>query len=255
MKNLGPQYLRGICEGNPQPPDGNIWIAYSNNKEDIWVSCVPVPVRGSEEGDEISDALPEDFEKWNVYSPKWAPVEATAEGISLSDRDRYDRAIAQRALPQSESFSLRAKLRVDQQSPDNMLLIELCDEKGATPISMHFAGDGNVYIKSGGRAQARCSYQPGKFYDVQISGDCLTNDSRFTISDSETGQEIFSAAYKFDQSVHCVERAVFATKRRFTLRDLESNGHNGRIGDLPLADTPTAKGGYTIGGFEFKRLV
>ncbi len=254
MKNLGPQYLRGICEGNPQPSDGNIWIAYSNNKEDIWVSSVPVPVRRCENCDEIGDELPESFEKWNVYSPKWAQIEAVKDGVSLSDHDRYDRAVLERALPRSERFSLSAKVRVDEQSADNMLLIELCDGKGAAPVSMHFAGDGKVYIKSGGRAQARCEYQPGMFYDVKISGDCRTNASRFAIFNSETSQEIFSAGYNFDQSVHCVERAVFATKRRFTLRDLESNGHDGRIGDLHLSDSPTEKGRYTIGAFAFKRL-
>ncbi|MGI5898788.1 MAG: hypothetical protein ACOX8S_02570 [Christensenellales bacterium] len=254
MKNLGPQYLRGICEGNPEAPDGNIWIAYSNNKEDIWVSCVPVPVRSCENSDEISDVLPEDFDKWNIYSPKWAPVRAAKDGISLKDKDRYDRAIAERALPESESFSLRAKVRVDEKSSDNILLIELCDDKGAAPVSMHFAGDGNVHIKSGGRAQARCAYSEGKLYEVMISGDCRMNDSRFTISDGETGREIFSAAYKFDQSVHSVQRAVFATKRRFTLRDLESNGHDGLIGDLPDSDSQTEKGSYTIAAFQFKKL-
>ena len=43
-KNLGPQYMRGIAECNPQSPDGDVWLAYSNNKEDIWISHVPIPI-------------------------------------------------------------------------------------------------------------------------------------------------------------------------------------------------------------------
>ena len=44
-KSFGPQYVRGIQEGNGTPPDGDLWVTYSMNKEDMWVSHIPVPVR------------------------------------------------------------------------------------------------------------------------------------------------------------------------------------------------------------------
>jgi len=44
FKSYGPQYVRGIIEGNGVVPDGNMWLTYSMNKEDLWVSKVPVPV-------------------------------------------------------------------------------------------------------------------------------------------------------------------------------------------------------------------
>ena len=44
-KDFGQNYVRGIAEGNGTPPDGGLWVTYSMNKEDIWVSRVPVPVR------------------------------------------------------------------------------------------------------------------------------------------------------------------------------------------------------------------
>ena len=43
-KSYGPQYVRGILEGNGTPPDGNLWVSYSMNKEDIWVTKVEVPI-------------------------------------------------------------------------------------------------------------------------------------------------------------------------------------------------------------------
>src|SRR5690606_11718560 len=43
-KSYGPQYPRGIQEGNGVPPDNNMWVTYSMNKEDMWVAKVPVPV-------------------------------------------------------------------------------------------------------------------------------------------------------------------------------------------------------------------
>ena len=42
-KSYGPQYVRGIQERNGKPVDGKLWVAYSMNKEDIWVSSIPVP--------------------------------------------------------------------------------------------------------------------------------------------------------------------------------------------------------------------
>ena len=44
-KSYGPQYTRGIQEGNGVPRDSNLWVTYSNNKEDMWVSRISVPVR------------------------------------------------------------------------------------------------------------------------------------------------------------------------------------------------------------------
>ena len=34
-KSFGPQYTRGILEGNGTPPDNDLWVTYSNNKEDM----------------------------------------------------------------------------------------------------------------------------------------------------------------------------------------------------------------------------
>ena len=41
LKDFGPQYVRGIMPGNDDSPDGYTWLAYSMNKEDIWVLRLP----------------------------------------------------------------------------------------------------------------------------------------------------------------------------------------------------------------------
>src|SRR5690606_7403553 len=46
-KSYGPQYVRGIVEGNGVVPDHNMWLTYSMNKEDIWTAVVPVPIKSS----------------------------------------------------------------------------------------------------------------------------------------------------------------------------------------------------------------
>jgi hypothetical protein len=37
-KDFGPCYVRGIVEGNGNPPGNDMWLTYSMNKEDIWIS-------------------------------------------------------------------------------------------------------------------------------------------------------------------------------------------------------------------------
>ena len=47
-KSYGPQYVSGIQEMDGKPADGNMWVTYSMNKEDMWVSKIPVPVKDKE---------------------------------------------------------------------------------------------------------------------------------------------------------------------------------------------------------------
>lgn len=43
-KDFGPCYVRGIVEGDVTPPGSDMWLTYTVNKEDAWVSRVPVPI-------------------------------------------------------------------------------------------------------------------------------------------------------------------------------------------------------------------
>ncbi|HTS19617.1 MAG TPA: hypothetical protein VMP11_18725 [Verrucomicrobiae bacterium] len=85
-KNVGPQYVRGISEWSNDGswPDPALWVAYSVNKEDIWVSRIPLS--------STPDA-------WNTYSPLWAPVAVMKDGVTLQDHDPYDYARATRLFP------------------------------------------------------------------------------------------------------------------------------------------------------------
>ena len=77
-KSFGPQYVRGIQEGNGTPPDGDLWVTYSMNKEDMWVSHIPVPVRAhaSEHADDDFAGYKDlsELTDWNLYSLQWAPA-------------------------------------------------------------------------------------------------------------------------------------------------------------------------------------
>jgi hypothetical protein len=121
-KEHGQQYVRGIVEGNGVPPDGGLWVVYSMNKEDIWISRVPVPVQ-SEVAGEVHDNF-EDMElggfvkNWNVYSPVWAPVTIEEEVgnrfLQLADSDPTDMAKAVRVFPRASHLTISFRVRAVQ---------------------------------------------------------------------------------------------------------------------------------------------
>jgi len=51
-KDIGPSnYQRGLLENNSADiPGTDMWLTYSMSKEDIWVSRIPVPIRGAVSG-------------------------------------------------------------------------------------------------------------------------------------------------------------------------------------------------------------
>ena len=69
-KDVGVQCVRGIGEGHGAPPGQDLWVTYSGNKEEMWVSRVPLPihrrvtgpVHDSFDGVEVGGRVPE----WNL---------------------------------------------------------------------------------------------------------------------------------------------------------------------------------------------
>ena len=71
-KSYGPQYVRGIQEMDGTPPNGNMWVTYSMNKEDMWVSKIPVPVK-DKVTTHVNDVFAsmkngEELDQWNLQS-------------------------------------------------------------------------------------------------------------------------------------------------------------------------------------------
>ena len=107
-KDFGPQYVRGISEGNGTPPGSDMWVTYSVNKEDIWISRIPLPIR-----DRINGPVEDFFNEldaggtipdWNIYRTQWATAEivdfpsAQNKSLELKDCDPYDYAKAVRVF-------------------------------------------------------------------------------------------------------------------------------------------------------------
>jgi len=177
-KNYGPQYTRGIEEGNGIPPDGNIWITYSMNKEDIWVSTIPVPVTDKVTAD-VNDVFTQQpnekaLDRWNTFSPLWAAVSSTGKGLQLKDADPYDYAMAERVFPVAKKMTAEFAVTPGQ-NDHGQLQIEFQDERNAPAVRLSFEPDGTFIAKAGARVKKMLSYQSGRSYTIKVS---LNTDTR-----------------------------------------------------------------------------
>jgi hypothetical protein len=244
-KSYGPQYVRGIEEGNGNPPDGKMWVTYSMNKEDIWISSIPVPVTAEAKShvDDDFNQLPagKELSWWNIYSPMWAPVQIAQSNnnriLSLKDKDPYEYAKAERLFPTTSkalvSFSVTPK-----QADFGMLAIELQDEKGTAAVRLTFDTAGNLSAKAGYRYKNLMQYKAGEKYDIQIKLNTWTRFYTLTINGKETLNLSFVP-------VAAVSRIVFHTGelRRFPNIDTPTD----QAYDLPKAGEPAREAAYEIG--------
>lgn len=227
-KSYGPQYVRGIQEGNGIPPGGRMWVTYSMNKEDIWVSSVPVPVTdaasthapGSFDSPEPGNELAE----WNICSPLWAPVRLegadSARRLALCDRDPFDHARAERVFPASARVAVEFEVEAAQ-CDHGTLHVELQDHKGTAALRLVFSPDGTLAMKAGYRMRSLMPYQAGERYRIRIAA--TAHDRLYTVSvnGAEGKRGLFFAP------VHSLGRVVFRT---------------GAVRRFPDTDTPTDQG-------------
>ncbi|MES2447405.1 MAG: six-hairpin glycosidase [Bacteroidota bacterium] len=219
-KSYGPQYVRGIIEGNGKPKDGKMWLTYSMNKEDIWVSSVPLPVT-----EVVNEPVNDDFTKlpdatalsmWNIYSPLWAPVKLENKTLVLKDKDPFDYAKAERVFPSSNKviteFSITPK-----QNNFGLMEIELQDVRGMATVRLTFDSTGTLSAKAGARYKNFMTYKAGEQYNIKIKLDAFTRFYTITVNGKDV---LTSLAF---QPVAEVSRIVFRT---------------GEVRRFPHVDTP-----------------
>lgn len=169
-KSFGPQYTRGIQEGNGTPPDGDMWVTYSMNKEDIWVSHIPVPVRAhaSAHADDDFAGYKElsELTDWNLYSLQWAPVSLDGKWLVLQDKDLFDYARVERKIPATKELKVSFELMAEQ-NDKGTLQIEFLDENGIACSRLELTADGIFRAKGGARFGNLLKYVPNKTYQVE----------------------------------------------------------------------------------------
>jgi len=218
-KSYGPQYVRGIQEGNGTPPDGDLWVTYSMNKEDMWVAHVPVPVETtahSHADDDFAECLSlADLRQWNIYSPRMAPVGLDGEWLTLSDEDPFDYCRVERKIPHTKELSASFDIKADQNS-NGILQIEFLDEKGTTCSRIELTNEGIIRCKGGARYGNLGKYEPGKTYHVEVRISVSRRLAEVYIDGKKAGQRMLFAP------VESVERVMLRTGIRRTFPDIDT---------------------------------
>lgn len=251
-KSYGPQYVRGIQEGDGTPPGNRFWVTYSMNKEDIWVASIPAPVTS------LANMYPADdfaamaadtaLNQWNIYSPLWAPVaiekQQGKQVLALRDKDPFDFAKAERVIPASAqlvaSFTLEA-----QQDSFGALQIEFLDGKGNVGIRMILDSTGSLITKAGYRYKKLGKYKAGEKMDIQVDINTATRFYTVSINGKPEG-----GANLFFAPLENIQRVTFRTGegRRFPDADTPTD----QSYDLPGSGAIDKEAVYFIQSFKVK---
>lgn len=223
-KSYGPQYVRGIQEGNGVPEDGDMWITYSMNKEDMWVSRIPVPVKinASEQANDDFNAYSRlsELTDWNIYSPVWAPVSLEKKDsktwLTLQDKDPFDYAKVERKIPASRLLTVSFDMMAEQ-NDKGTFQIEFVDENGVACSRLELTNDGVFRAKGGARFTNLMKYEPGKVYHVEAVISTEDRNIQIFVDGKKVGLRMLYAP------VHSIERVVFRT---------------GSVRDFPTPETP-----------------
>ena len=231
-KSFGPQYTRGILEGNGTPPDNDLWVTYSNNKEDMWVSRIPVPVLTAATTHANTDFSQyqtlADMTDWNIYSPLWAPVALNGQWLTLSDKDPYDYAKVERVIPATKELKVAFDVK-PMQNDHGQLNVEFLDNKGNMCARIVLDATANMKVKGGARYGGMVkNYEPGKVYHVEAMLSVDGHTGTYFVNGKK------AASRMFDMPVEHITRIVFRTGDLFDYPNIETPAD--QTEDMPRAD-------------------
>jgi len=215
-RELGPQYVRGISEGNGEPPGDAMWLVYSVNKEDVWVSRVPLPIRMTVSDwvdDTFDDQIPNGavVKNWNIYSGQWIPVKVVNypsivdKSLKLSDKDAWDYARAVRVFPKTDKVHIKFDILAKQ--PENgQMEIEVTGRKGERPVRIKLTEDGKLKAVDGNKTVELLDYKANVWLSFDIKADMVKGEYSVSVNNKEL---LKKAA--FAEKVDSVERLSFRT--------------------------------------------
>jgi hypothetical protein len=243
-KNRGPQYIRGIIEGNGNPPGKHMWNTFSVNKEDIWVTHTRLPITGI-----VDQHVNQDFEAvksadalelWNLYVPKWAPIDVVAlpggnRVLQLTDEEPYDYACAERHFPPTGKGAIEFSVFIKDLGKD-ILEFELRNVRDQRAARLRFdARQIGITFDLGGAEVNPLPISANKWYDVKLTYDCDEGEYDLSLN----GKRVVKGV-EFDIKTPTLERMVFRTGswrsdvRQFFI-DAEPSGPGLDGEDLPAS--------------------
>ena len=225
------------------------------NKEDIWISRIPVPVNGKVDGPVVDDFNQMEsggvVTDWSIYSPSWCPIEVskfpnTSEQVlTLRDFDPYDYAKAVRVFKKTDQLTIQFKLYVEA-NPE-ILAIEVVSAKGSRCVQIQLDQDGSLLAKMGDNALSKVSeFTTQKWMQVKIDIDAEKQQYHLKIDEKIIAKKIkFAATGK-------PERILFRTgvyRLQNDVQKYKSGDKNIAGWDEPGADEPAAEAVFHLKEF------
>tara|TARA_R110000868_G_scaffold403248_1_gene680334 strand:+ start:5930 stop:7744 length:1815 start_codon:yes stop_codon:yes gene_type:complete len=236
-KDFGPCYMRGITPGNGNPPGTDMWMTYSMNKEDMWVSRIPTPIKYKVEEDITNDFENMDIAghitDWNIYSPIWAKASLIKEKsgnqcLQMKDMDPYDYCRAIRVFEESKAVTANFKLKVIEQDTAQFD-IDITDRFGNSPVQISFDTDGYIKVANGVTMKSLQKFEVNKWYSFKVNYDSRGLGSySLTINDKLVADNLPAV-----MAVKSAERISFRTG---AYRDIPSRKTPNEVEMPPLKD-------------------
>ena len=248
-KDFGPCYVRGITEGEGVPPGNDMWLTYTVNKEDVWISRVPVPVKYKVLGpvhdhfDQMKTDSP--VTEWNIYAPRWAPVKVASfpseknKSLELSDSDPYDYARAIRVFQEGTQADISFRVMAKQTTGN--FEIDVTDRYGNRPVRISLDSTGHINAGNGSAQKRLGRYNAGKWHQFEIKVNAPLNGTFDLFIDSKKVLENAPLSV----AVKSVERISFRTGAYRNKPDRTTPNEDPHP-PLPGADEPVAEMRYYV---------
>ena len=198
----------------------SLWLTYSNNKEDIWVSRVPVPVRlnatsHADKSFEQYRSLAE-MTDWNIYSPRLAPVRLTDKWMVLEDSDPYDYAKLERVIPNTKELEVEFDLNTGQNDYGS-LNIEFVDDQGTVCSRIVIDSTNTMKVKGGARYGTILKhYEKATDYHIKARLSVDLHHATYYLNGKKACER------QFDTPVESISRIVFRTGSLFDKPDIKT---------------------------------
>lgn len=256
-KMVGPQYFRGISEGNGTPPGNHLWTVYSMHKEDIWISRATVPISGVETAAVDDDfervARVSDLSRWSLHLPQWTRLDVVAEPgrsnrvLELRDEDPYDHIVAERFFPSTPKVEIRFRVQLRQVAHSTGLEIEVQSQRSQRPMRLRFNRSWLAHDHGRRAAPEQVPVELQRWYDIDLNLDCAAQTYALSVDG-----RVVQAVIPFTEKTDSLERIVFrtGTYRGLVPPYLINNGGERPGGmefeDLPGGDVRAAPSVYWI---------
>ena len=177
-----------------------MWITYSCNKEDIWISKIVSATAGDAD------------KKYSVMSPLWGSIKRTGTSLwEIVDKDACERAIIEYFPDKCENVSV--KINVKNISDDNGVKVVFYDVSGNV-IQEAVCKQGECVVECGSDEAGR-----------DINGACM-------IKKEVNGVDMINSRCEATTPA----RIAVYSKERLALNTLSDDGRLGALSDMEDAD-------------------